>query len=108
MEDPVILQRNLESPRLYNGTRLVVKALIFIPRIQIIFTDLPFTFKRLPHSPLKLTFATTISEEQGQTLQVGGLHHVNQCFSHGLLRGVFLSVIQKIFYIGYTIQKTLL
>ena len=60
-----MLLRNLELPRLCNGTRLVVKNMmphvleatiltgkakgedVFISRIPLITTDLPFEFKRL-------------------------------------------------------------
>ena len=97
-----MLLRNLEPPRLCNGTRLIVTSLkqnvieaevltgcargdtVFITRIPIIPTDLTFTFKRLQF-PLKMAFDMTINKAQGQTLQVAGLHLENQCFSHGQL-----------------------
>ncbi|GBP07790.1 hypothetical protein EVAR_73195_1 [Eumeta japonica] len=62
---PVILLRNLNPPKLCNGTRLLVKSLktfiiectiltgcgtgedVLIPRIPLIPSDLPFQFKRL-------------------------------------------------------------
>ncbi|GFU93598.1 ATP-dependent DNA helicase [Trichonephila clavipes] len=68
---PVLLLRNLDAPRLCNGTRLqitelgrhIVKATILtgeakgdnvlIPRILIIPNNLPFNFKRLQF-PLKV------------------------------------------------------
>ncbi|XP_029657713.1 ATP-dependent DNA helicase pif1-like [Octopus sinensis] len=84
---PVVLLRNLESPRLCNGTRLVITNLmsniieatiltgknkgedVYIPKIPIISDELPFRFKRLQF-PLKLSFAMTINKSQGQTLKV--------------------------------------
>lgn len=98
----VMFMRNLDPPRLCNGTRLqltylgrnVIKAVIMtrmakgetviIPRIPIIPTDLPFQFKRVQFS-LKTAFAMTINKAQGQTLKVGGVHLEKDCFSHGQL-----------------------
>lgn len=99
---PVLLMRNLDAPKLCNGTRLqithlgrnIIKAIIMtgmakgenvlIPRIPIIPTDLPFQFKRLQF-PLKPAFAMTINKAQGQTLKVAGVHLEKHCFSHGQL-----------------------
>ncbi|CAK1595296.1 unnamed protein product [Parnassius mnemosyne] len=99
---PVMLMRNLDAPRLCNGTRLRVTHLgrniigatiltgvgqgenVIIPRIPIIPTDLPFQFKRLQF-PIKLSFAMTINKTQGQTLQVAGVNLEKPCFSHGQL-----------------------
>ncbi|XP_072947724.1 uncharacterized protein [Epargyreus clarus] len=99
---PVLLMRNLDAPRLCNGTRLrvtelgrhIVKATILtgeakgdnvlIPRIPIIPNNLPFNFKRLQF-PLKVAFSMTINKSQGQTLKVAGLHLGTPCFSHGQL-----------------------
>lgn len=99
---PIILLRNLNPPNLCNGTRLQVKALrnniieaiiltgpaagqmAHIPRIPMIPTDLPFTFKRLQF-PIKLSFAITINKSQGQTYKHVGLDLRQQCFSHGQL-----------------------
>lgn len=99
---PVMLMRNLDAPRLCNGTRLRVTQLgrniigatiltgvgkgenVIIPRIPIIPTDLPFQFKRLQF-PIKLSFAMTINKAQGQTLKVAGVNLEKPCFSHGQL-----------------------
>ncbi|KAL0902327.1 hypothetical protein ABMA27_000223 [Loxostege sticticalis] len=99
---PVILMRNLDAPRLCNGTRLRVTELrrhivqatiltggatgetVLIPRIPIIPTNLLFQFKRLQF-PLKVAFSITINKSQGQTLKVAGIHLGSPCFSHGQL-----------------------
>ncbi|XP_050339716.1 uncharacterized protein LOC126766058 [Bactrocera neohumeralis] len=83
----IILLRNLNAPKLCNGTRLAVKKLmlnlieatiltgtakgdvVLIPRIPIIPTDMPFEFKRLQF-PVRLAFAMSINKAQGQTLKV--------------------------------------
>jgi ATP-dependent DNA helicase PIF1 len=85
---------------LCNGTRLCVKNLcshlieatiligcakgkdVFIPRIPLIPTDLPFDFKRI-HFPVRLVFAMSINKAQGQSLKIAGIHLQNPCFSHG-------------------------
>ena len=98
----VILMRNLDAPRLCDGTRLRVDNIgnniitwtiitgifkgdsVIIPRIPIIPTDLPFQFRRLQF-PIKLAFSITINKSQGQTLKFVGLNLQTQCFSHGKL-----------------------
>ncbi|GFX89533.1 ATP-dependent DNA helicase [Trichonephila clavipes] len=99
---PIILLRNINPPRLCNGTRLAVKKMmndvieakiltrkfkgedVLLPRIPMIPTDMPFEFKRLQF-PVRLAFAMTINKAQGQSLQVCGLNLENPCFSHGQL-----------------------
>jgi ATP-dependent DNA helicase PIF1 len=99
---PIILLRNMDPPRLCNGTRLCVKQLlphvieatimtgcakyedVFIPRIPMIPTDVPYEFKRLQF-PVKLCFAMSINKAQGQSLLVAGVDLTSPCFSHGQL-----------------------
>jgi ATP-dependent DNA helicase PIF1 len=92
---PIILLRNINPPRLCNGTRLSVRNLMNsiieatilngkLPRISMIPTDMPFELKRLQF-PVRLAFAMTITKAQGQSLQVCGLNLENPCFAHGQL-----------------------
>lgn len=99
---PIIMLRNLNQPRLCNGTRLAVKRVmhnlieatilkgkfkgedVFIPRIPMIPQDLPFDFKRLQF-PVRLAFAMTINKAQGQSLALCGIDLEFPCFSHGQL-----------------------
>ena len=99
---PVILIRNLDPPKLCNGTRLIIKTLfpnvveatvltgagsgesVFLPRIPLITSTTFMTseFKRLQF-PLRLAFALSINKAQGQTLSVTGINLDSPCFSHG-------------------------
>ena len=99
---PIMLLKNLDAPRLCNGTRLSVKSLmphvieatiltgcakgedVFIPRIPLIPSDMPFEFKRLQF-PVRLAFAMSINKAQGQSLKVAGINLETPCFSHGQL-----------------------
>ena len=54
----------------------------YIPRILMIPTDYPFSFKRL-HFPIKMSFAITINKSQGQTFSCVGVDLSRECFSHG-------------------------
>ncbi|XP_068618716.1 ATP-dependent DNA helicase PIF1-like [Battus philenor] len=96
----VIMTRNLNQPKLCNGTRLVIRKLmsnvihasilkgkfkdeeVLIPRIPMIPTDMPFEFKRIQF-PIRLASAMTIKKSQGQFLTICGLNLENACFSHG-------------------------
>jgi ATP-dependent DNA helicase PIF1 len=98
---PIILIRNLDAPKLCNGTRLSIKDFsqsvieatvmtgcgkgenVFIPRIPIINEEM-VEFKRLQF-PVKPSFAMTINKSQGQSLKVAGIHLESPCFSHGQL-----------------------
>lgn len=99
VEIPIILLRNLNPPKLCNGTRLQIKVMrdniieatiltgpaageiAFIPHISMILTNLPFQFKRLQF-PIKDSFAITINKAQGQTFQYFGINLPSDCFSH--------------------------
>jgi ATP-dependent DNA helicase PIF1 len=97
-----MLIRNIDAPRLCNGTRLIVKQLlkhviqatimtgcakgedVFIPRIPIIPSDETIPFKRTQF-PVKLCFAMTINKAQGQSLRIAGIDLRTPCFAHGQL-----------------------
>ncbi|UYV63010.1 hypothetical protein LAZ67_2002837, partial [Cordylochernes scorpioides] len=98
----IMLLRNLDPPKLCNGTKLCVKRLlpnvieatiltgkengkdVLIPRIPLIPNDFPFIFKRLQF-PVRLAFALTINKAQGQSLKCCGVNLESPCFSHGQL-----------------------
>ena len=96
----IMLIRNLDPPRLTNGTRLIVKQLtprvimatiltgvaqgedVMIPKIGIIPTDYEFEFKRVQF-PVKLAFSVTSNKSQGQSVKYCGVHLLPGSFSHG-------------------------
>lgn len=96
----IMILRNLEPPKLCNGTRLIITKLniniiearivkgkfkneiILIPKIPMISNDLGLEFKRTQF-PIKLAFAITINKSQGQTLKVAGINLEKPCFAHG-------------------------
>jgi len=92
--------RNLNAPKLCNGTRLrivtmqrnVIEKLKFFPaqlKVKLFsfpgyrwsLNEYPFKFKRVQF-PIKLCFAVSVNKAQGQTLKVAGLDITNPCFTH--------------------------
>lgn len=119
---PIILLRNLNPPRLCNGTRLAIKKLlnniieatiltgkykgevVLIPRIPIMPADMPFSFKRIQF-PVRLAFAMTINKSQGQSLQVCGLNLETPCFSHGQFNTLDAHVLVTHHHYSYSLMK---
>ncbi|XP_029634103.1 uncharacterized protein LOC115209711 [Octopus sinensis] len=86
----IMLLRNLDPTKLCDGIRLIVKTLspnvtkaiiitgcasgeaVFVPRIPIRPTDMPFEFKRTQF-PVRLSFAMSTNKAQVQSLKSTGL-----------------------------------
>ena len=86
----IIVLWNLNQPKLCDGTRLAVKKYekfdwsyynsrnvqkreMLIPRIPLMPTDFGFEFQRVQF-PVRLAFAISINESQGQSLEVCGIN----------------------------------
>ncbi|GBM34598.1 hypothetical protein AVEN_171642-1 [Araneus ventricosus] len=100
----IMLLRNLDPPKLCNGTRFCVRKLmanvikssiltgnnkgesIFLRRIPPILSDMPFEFKSLQF-PVRLAFVITINKTEDHSLKVTGINLETPCFSHVLLYG---------------------
>ncbi len=57
---------------------------VFIPRIPMVPTDMPFEFKRRQF-PVHLACEISINKAQGLSLKVSGINLEFCCFSHGQL-----------------------
>uniref|UniRef100_A0A0L8HEU4 DNA helicase Pif1-like 2B domain-containing protein n=1 Tax=Octopus bimaculoides TaxID=37653 RepID=A0A0L8HEU4_OCTBM len=95
----IMLLRNINPPKLYNGIRLIVKTLslnvieatittgctsgeqVFNPRIAIKLTDTLFELRRIQF-PGRLSI-TIINKAECQTFKSIGLYLIEPCFSHG-------------------------
>lgn len=103
---PIILLRNLNPPRLCNGTRLVIKRItgnvieaiilngkfkgeiVLLPRIPMIPPDTPIPFKRLQF-PIRLAFAMTINKSQGLIMSICVLLRKSMFFPWPIVRCIF-------------------
>ncbi|GBM59732.1 hypothetical protein AVEN_40654-1 [Araneus ventricosus] len=100
----IMLLRNLGPPKLCNGIRFCVSKLmvnviqatvltgnnkeesVFILRITLIPSDMPFGFKRLQF-PVLLAFAITMNKTQNHSVNATDINLETPCFSHGQLYG---------------------
>ena len=97
-----MLLRNLNPPKLCNGSILIITNLqnnlieakiltsqykgeeVMFPKIPLIPSDYPFNFIKLQF-PIKLCFSMTINKSQGQSFKVMVLDLETECFAHGQL-----------------------
>lgn len=121
---PIMLLRNINPPKMVNGTRLCVDKLltnvilatiltgvgkgeqVLIPRIPLIPNEGWIQFRRLQF-PVRVAFAISINKSQGQTIKHCGVNLQDACFSHGQLYVAFSRVgTSKNLYIYATESKT--
>ena len=97
-----MLLRNLNPPKLCNGSRLIITNLqhnlievkiltgqykgeeVMFPKIPLIPSDYTFNFRR-PKFPIKLCFSMTINKSQGHSFKVMGLNLETECLAYGQL-----------------------
>lgn len=95
-----MLLRNLDPPKLCNRKRLTIKGMmqrvpqaimtggkctgkhVFISKILIKLSDLPFEFKRVQFA-VRLIFAVNINKAKGQSMKEVELNLTVAVFSHG-------------------------
>ena len=116
---PVMCLRNLDPPRICNGTRLIVTGITanvtkcmvttgnakghehLIPRIHLAPKDnderIPCDFTR-KQFPLRSCYAMTINKAQGQSLKYVGIDlRAQACFAHGQLYVALSRVTNKLY-----------
>ena len=100
---PIIMMRNLDPPRLCNGTRLIVEELqenlivariitsafqdeiVLIPRIKHILSESDGIPLQRVQFPVQSCFAMTIHKAQGQTMENVLIYLEKPVFQHGQL-----------------------
>jgi ATP-dependent DNA helicase PIF1 len=95
----VFIMRNIDPPKLCNGTRAVVTNLgrhliqlalqgtgerIILPKIPLTLECNEIKFRRTQF-PIKPCFSMTINKAQGQSLHTAGINLNHEPFSHGQL-----------------------